>query len=313
MRTHARLLALLLAASSLFGIQAASYKSLTNDERKDFVKTFSSIKEAYKVGNYSVIKKFCPDLIDKYGSIMLDAKSEDLRPKYKEMEEILIDSKRLSIRDSLLALIYEHHKFQRYSACADIYQDFFAFLDREGVYDSLKRKEMPHLYECIVKMHENDQSFTTFEKIDQYNYSDRVYVEKIRKQIENGFEQRILQLSSEMNVDTLIAFKQKFPGVFTNDVESLLEKAKDKYRLSILRKISPGAVKEFYDKFGGPDDELESTLEKTMFGKFQKERSKETAEDYAYRFPKGKNIMSVQDFLSRLTGSIASADTTNRY
>jgi hypothetical protein len=313
MKTYARLLLVFLAASSLFSLEAASFKSLTNDDRKEFIKTYSSIKEAYKAGNYSVIKKFCPDLIDKYGSIMLDSKSEDLRPKYKEMEEILIDSKRLSTRDSLLALIYGDHKFQRYSACADIYQDFFAFIDREGVYDSLKRKEMPHLYECIVKMYENDQSFATFEKIDQYRYSDRAYVEKLRKQIENGFEQRILQLSSEMNVDTLLAFKQKYPGVFTNDVESLLEKAKDKYRLSILRKISPGAVKEFYDKFGGPDDELESTLEKTMFGKFQKERTKEDAEDYAYRFPKGKNIMAVQEFLSHFTGSVASADTSGKY
>ena len=220
------------------------------------------------------------------------------------MEQILIDSKRLSTRDSLLALIYEHHKFQRYSACADIYQDFFAFLDREGVYDSLKRKEMPHLYECIVEMYETDQSYATFQKIDQYHYSDRAYVEKLRKHIETGFEQRILQLSSEMNVDTLLAFKQKYPGVYSNDVESLLEKAKDKYRLSILRKISPASVKEFYDKFGGPDGELESTLEKTMYEKFLKERSREDAEDYSYRFPKGKNIMSVQEFLSHFTGAL---------
>ena len=313
MKTHAKLLVLLLAASSLFGLQAAPYKSLTNDDKKEFVKAYASIKEAYKAANYSAIKKYCPDLLDRFGSIMLDSKTEDLRTKYKEIEQILVDSKRLSTRDSLLSVIYEHHKFQRYSACADIYQDFFAFLDREGVYDSLKRKEMPHLYECIVEMYETDQSYATFQKIDQYHYSDRAYVEKLRKHIETGFEQRILQLSSEMNVDTLLSFKQKYPGVYSNDVESLLEKSKDKYRLSILRKISPAAVKEFYDKFGGPDDELESTLEKNMFEKFLKERSREDAEDYAYRFPKGKNIMSVQEFLSHFTGSVASADTVKKY
>jgi hypothetical protein len=313
MRTHARLLVFLLAASSLFSIQAASYKSLANDERNEFSRTYASIKQAYKEANYSIIKQFCPDILDKYGSIMLDAKSEDLRPKFKEIQEILVDSRRLSTRDSLLSLIYEHHRFQRYGACADIYQDFFAFLDREGIYDSLKRKEMPHLYECILRMYENDQSFETFRRIDQYRYSDRAYVERIRKQIEGGFEERILRLSSEMNVDTLIAFKEKYPGVFTNDVESLLQKARDKYRLSILRKISPAVVKEFYDKFGGPDSELETTLEKSMWVKFLQEQSREDAEDYAYRFPKGKNIISVQEYLSHFAGSVASADTAKKY
>src|SRR5271157_3090014 len=72
MRTHARLLVFLLTASSVFTIQAASYKSLTNDERKDFAKTYSSINEAYKAKNYSAIKRFCPDILDRFGSIMLD-------------------------------------------------------------------------------------------------------------------------------------------------------------------------------------------------------------------------------------------------
>lgn len=314
MKLHVKLpVLLLLAASSLFSIQAATYKSLTGDEKRDFQKTYSSIKETYRVGNYSVIRKFCSDILDRFGSILLDSKCEDLRPKYKEIEEILVNSKRLSIRDSLIALIYENHKFQRNSVCADLYQDFFEFIDKEGVYDSLKKAETPHLYECIANMYNSDPSFETFEKIDHYRYSDRKYVEKIRKQIETGFEQRLLQLSSDMNVDTLLAFKQKYPGVLQGDIESLIEKSKDKYRLSIIRKINPGSVKAYYDKFGGPDDELETTLEKSMYDKFVKEKSKEAAEDYAYRFPKGKYLMYVQEYLTRLLGSVASADTTKHY
>jgi hypothetical protein len=57
MRTHARLLVLLLAASSFFNLQAASYKSLTNDERNEFSRTYASIKQAYKEANYSIIKR----------------------------------------------------------------------------------------------------------------------------------------------------------------------------------------------------------------------------------------------------------------
>jgi len=284
------------------------YQPLTGKEKKEFLQVYKSIVEAYKGGNYSIVQKFSPEIIEKYEAIMLDSKSEDLRPKYKEISDILVNSKRLFIRDSLMQLIYQKHKLQKNSECADGYQDLFAFIDKEGVFDSLKKKETPHLYECIVKMYEENPSYATFEKIDHYRYSNREYIEKIRKKIENEFEDKLLKLSSEMNVDTLLDFKQKYPGVLQSDIESLLEKAKDKYRLSILRKINPGSVKAYYDKFGGPNDELELALERNMYDKFDKEKSKDNAEDYQYRFPKGKRIEIINNYL-RIQTNVAMPDS----
>jgi hypothetical protein len=239
---------------------------------------------------------------------MLDSKSDNLRPKYLEISTILVDSKRFSVRDSLLGLIYVNHKLQKHRVCAELYQDFFEFIDKEGVYDSLKRAETPHLYETIAHMYEADPSFETFAMIDKFKYSDRAYIEKLRKHIETGFEQQILQLSCEMDVGKLLDFQAKYPGVYTSDIESLLEKAKDKYRLTIIRKPTIALVKSYYDKFGGPDDELENALEKTMYDAFIKDKSKETADTYASRFPKGKNIIPVQEFLIKYAWSENSAN-----
>lgn len=199
--------------------------------------------------------------------------------------------------DSLSGIVSESYKKNDYEKCALGYQALFDFYDREGGFDSLKKDETPRLNMCIEKMYSENPSYETFKKIDEMKYSDKSYVEKLRAKIETGFEEKLLSLSSNMNIDSLFAFRKNYPGIYTNDVGSLIEKVKDKYKLTVLRNISPAAVKVYYEYFGGPDDEIESKLEVVMFSKFCKEYSKESAENYLYRFPKGKHVDNVNAYM----------------
>lgn len=299
------ILVLMLAVSN---VRSEEYKPLTNKDKKEFIKAYESITAAYSNTNYDVIKRYCPDIIEKYGAIDLDMRSKELRPKLKQLGIILADSKRLSVKDSLLTMVHESLSKNDYEACAERYQDLFKFIDSEGCFDSLKKTEMPKLYDCIKKMYEENPNYRTFGKMDSYKYSDRQYVDKLRSKIENGFEEKLLQLSSEMNIDSLINFQKNFPGIYVNDVTALIEKAKDKYRLSVLRNISPAAVQFYYDRFGGPNEELETSLERNMWNKFDNQRTKEVAEDYALRFPKGKYIEIIKTFITGSQDNVTSND-----
>lgn len=294
---------LLLILNNLAG--SGEYRPLSKEDRREFLRTYSSIAEAYRSKNYGVIKEYGPDLVKKYGSINLDSRCADLRPKLKQMDEIVISSRKITVKDSLYALINEAYKAKKYERCASIYQDFFSFLDSEGSFDSLKQAETPRLYETIKQMYLSDPSYNTFNQIVRFRYSDRNFVENTRSRIETGLEQKLLSLSSQMNIDSLLSFKEKYPGIFSSDLSVLIEKARDKYRLSVLRKISPADVKAFYDKFGGPDEELEKALEKEMYLRFEKERSRNAAADYLSRFPAGKHARAVNEFVARIDQNAA--------
>jgi hypothetical protein len=148
------------------------------------------------------------------------------------------------------------------------------------------------------------------------------YKGTLRERVEELFQEKFLQLSSEMNFNDILDFQKTYPDMFSIEIAQLIEKCRQKEKLSLLRnpsfpgldgftskygidkkveenvrsyyrrilmrKVDVELFAEYYKRFPEDDFQLFSLIEGQLFNRFVEEKTVENADFYLKFFPKGK-------------------------
>ena len=103
-----------------------------------------------------------------------------------------------------------------------------------------------------------------------------------------------------------------YPDLYPQDVQTLLEKCRQKHRLSVLRHPSKEEIVAFYQTYPEPDRELDSKMEELLYKAFMTTGNLEAAKEYLLNFPNGPRAALLRRNLQSLTDTVVVANHPNR-
>lgn len=307
------------------------YTPLSGKEKALFKKTYSDLKKAYESGAYATFSKFAPSMIIEYENIHLDPACKKLRPMYNEIDSLYNAREALvKIENELEQLDLEHKgsALEFYDEYVSIYKKIE---DRDSIY-----KYQRLLYLTADSVISEDPSIANFALVNSLLNMSTEYKGTLKERVEDLFQEKFLQLSSEMNFKDIQEFQKNYPDMFSNEIAQLNEKCRQKEKLSLLRKPSFFGLDDFTSKYGidkkveenvrlhyrrqlmrkvdvelfadyykrFPEDDFQlfSLIEGQLFNRFIEKKTVENADLYLKFFPKGRYANIVMEQLAITEG-----------
>ncbi len=275
------------------------YRPLSKDERKTFEKTANAIFEEYQNGNYGVIKRFGKSVLDTYSAIELDPDSKNLRPMYFQLKSMVSMASIQAQLDSLSQPVKYAITKSDYLACLENSQGLLTFLEVKNL-DSLFKVRYSTLQNCQTKYFDSHKNLSTLGQIGKLKYYDRTLWTNQSKSVKAESLREFLVVSSSGNNDSLLSFQKRFPGLYTQDIETLKDKARSKAKLSVLRNPSKESINEYYQTYHESDPQIDKIMEDILYNDFKLEPSLVTANEYLLNFPISKRSALVKQFISKV-------------
>lgn len=297
MKSIVNLLFVLLVAS----LQAETvYKALSKADRKAFQKTAAAFESAFEAKNYAPINRFGASVLETYSAIEIDPDSRELLTTYLRIRTIVQQSQVQFSIDSLSQQTKKAMADNNYLKCLEAHQALLEFLQNQGL-DSIFQSYSISLSYCQSKLFDSDVTLSTLGKIAQFRFYDRGLWKKESQRVEAESHQEFLAVSSSQNRDSLLHFRKMYPDLYPQDVQTLLEKCRQKHRLSVLRHPTKEEIVEFYRAYPDPDRELNAMMEDILYKAFMTTGKPEAANEYLLNFPDGPRSALIRRNLQSLT------------
>jgi len=246
---------------SLFVLSSASYKSLTNNDKKEFENAYKAVKSSFFDRNFDQIIKFTPEILINYESLMFDPDCKKLRPLYEEIQQILGYVRNSKKIDSIETAGEAYLSSKKNKKALMLYDDALEFLYSA---DSAKYPKYRARYDSLIFEISKDKTMATYSFIASLKYVDREFLKTYRNGIHDQFEYKIAELSASLNPDSIKAFQTTYPGIRSDDVDALLERARIALRHSTIRQPSMAGYTHYKALFGD-DRLLHQTIKKQAF------------------------------------------------
>jgi len=317
--------------------QQHSYAPLTGKEKRLFSRTYNHLIAAYKEGDYATFAAFAETAVKEYKNIMLDPSSKKLRGKYRELDALLQTLKTAKIMQKTIS------EMPKTTGGTMTYYD--DLIDIFALYNSDSAYKYGHILNDMADSAiQNITSLDDYQKILKIRNISPERKENARKKAERLLSDKFVELSSGMDYDAIAQFMAAFPGVFTEDLEQLLDKAKTKNRMSIIRKPDFNAYDAYIAKFGNdeyltdkikeyyrtqimtkpsqkitddlkmfesyfarfPEDDLPlfSQIEERLYKNFETQRTIDAAALYLKYFPSGRYAQVIRIIVSTNIGGL---------
>lgn len=245
----------------IFSSQAGTYRSLSNADKKDFIKSYRAVKESYSKHNFAPVIQFSPELIERFESIMMDPQCKKLRPLYEEMINIHSSVCKSKAIDSLEAIISSYRKSGDHQKMLLILDQFLPTI---ALLDSSKYRNHKAFYDSLIENVSKEKSMSTYSFIASLRYSNHEQLHSFQLTLHDKFDDKIAQLSANLNADSLKQFQISYPGVRTADITALLDRSRVFMKQSILRQPSIQEFFRFKSIFGN-DKLLQNAIKKHVF------------------------------------------------
>jgi len=317
--------------------QLHSYAPLTGKEKRLFTRTHAHLMAAYKEADYTAFMTFSEPALKEYKNIMLDPGSQKLRVKYRELELLLQSLKTAKIMQKTIDEMPKTNTgtMQYYDNLIDI----FVLYDADSV--SKYRNVLNNMADSVIQ---NINSLEGYQEIIKIKNISPERKKNAMAKVEHLLSDKFVELSSTMDYDAIAQFMAVFPGIFTEDLEQLLDKAKTKDRLAIIRKPDfdlydayiakfgddeylTAKIKEYYRKqlmtkpsakitddmqvfetyfarFPADDMPLFSQIEDRLYKNFEKQRTIDAAALYLKYFPAGRYAQVIRIIVSSNIGGL---------
>ena len=283
------------------------YRPLSKADRKAFQKTATAFEAAYEAKNYTPINRFGASVLETYSAIEMDPDSRDLLGTFLHVRTIVQKSTIQASIDSLSQQTKKAVTDNNFLKCMETHQGLMGFLKSQGL-DSLFQSNSISLSYCQSKLFDSDVTLNTLGKIAQFRFYDRDLWKKQSQRVEAESHQEFLAVSSSQNRDSLLQFQKMYPDLYPQDVQTLLEKCRQKHRLSVLRHPSKEDIVAFYRAYPEPDRELDSMMEDILYKAFMASGKPEAAKEYLLNFPDGPRSALLRRNLQSLTDTVVIAN-----
>jgi len=267
---------------------ASTYKSLTSKDKKDFENAYKAVKSSFLDKNYEQIIKFTPEILSTYESVMFDPDCKRLRPYFEEIRQILIYVRNSKKIDSIENAGTSYLANKENKKAVVLYDDALEFLYAA---DSANYPKYKARYDSLIIEISKDKTMATYSLISSLKYVDREFLKSYRNGIHDQFETKIAELSASLNPDSIKAFETAYPGIRSDDVDALLERARIASRHSMLRQPSVAGYVHYKALFG--DDKLlhQSMKQKAFKLALYPNADPNPLKDYIKLFPDEEQIV----------------------
>lgn len=302
---------MLIIACFVSALQAqTAYKPLSKSDRKAFQQTAAALEDAFETKNYAPINRFGASVVDTYSAIELDPNCRYLLSSYLHIRAIVQKSAVQASIDSLSLQIKAAMVANDFLKCMEAHQGLMLFLQSQDL-DSLFQSNAISLAYCQSRLFESAATLKTLGRIAQLKFYDRNLWKKQSERVEAESHQEFLAVSSSQNRDSLLHFQKMYPDLYPQDVQTLLEKCRQKHRLSVLRHPSKEEIVAFYQTYPEPDRELDSKMEEFLYKAFMTTGKLEAAKEYLLNFPNGPRAALLRRNLQSLTDTVVVANHPN--
>jgi len=286
------------------------YRPLSKADRKAFQKTAMAFEAAYDAKNYTPINRFGTSVLETYSAIEMDPDSRYLLGTFLRVRAIVQKSAIQATIDSLSQQTKKAMAANNFLKCMETHQGLMAFLQSQSL-DSLFQSNSISLSYCQTKLFDSDVTLSTIGKIAQFRFFDRDLWKKQSQRVEAESHQEFLAVSSSQNRDSLLRFQKMYPDLYPQDVQTLLEKCRQKHRLSVLRHPTKEDIVAFYQAYPEPDRELDSMMEDILYKAFMTTGKPQAAKEYLLNFPDGPRAALLRRNLQSLTDTMVVATHPN--
>jgi len=100
-----------------------------------------------------------------------------------------------------------------------------------------------------------------------------------------------------MDRKKLMEFRDRYPGIRTRDIQSLLEKSKDQQRVSIMKNPSKELIFEYYSVYPDKDASMDKLLEKILYADWKQSQKIKDAEVFLMHFPNAEKSDFLREWL----------------
>jgi hypothetical protein len=280
----------------LISISLAEYKPLKRKERKAFLKAAEAVEIAVQENNREAIMRFAPGILKDYESVLLDPDSEKLREKYLFIEQALKNATNQGELAEITKKVDASITTGDYKGCITNYQEVLDYLSKKGL-DSLMEEHERKLADCQVNLLAADKSVETLQFLSSHKYYDRVSWMDFSKSMESSISREFLELSASLDRNSIIEFKKKYPGLHERDVHTLLNKARDQHRLSILKNPSKDEIFKYYGIYPEKDAALEKLLEQILYSEWKQSQKIKDADRYLNYFPNSDRSNFIREWM----------------
>lgn len=308
-----------------------TYKPLSRSEKKELKQSAAAIAAAQKEGNYEQIRKFAPGMLNRFGSVMLDPESTELRKAYGSIETAYAvaqtQEQDLTWNERLKGLEGRERLIER---------DKYVTWLKEQNNDSVFVRQLEMFKTDVTRYAENAPVMEAYSIIKILQNVPASYKEKLLRKAEKNRADIMAQLCNMRKIADLREFARMYPNLFTSDVEALITVLKDKKRSAVLRDPSgrawadyvretgdssvairekvrnsvltklntPGEreVRDFEDymAFFGADEDVVRLYDEFLYKRFKEELTLETAIEYLDACPSGEHRRVVKGWVQEL-------------
>ncbi len=280
---------------SLFLIVSFSwseYKPLSRKERKAFKRSAEAIAIAKRENNIEAILRFAPGLLKDNESILLDPNSKQLREAYRLIgaiyKETLVQQK---VSDAKKAFNIKASKAGD-SVKIVAYQDFLDFLKAENL-DSLFTLYSNVLYKHQSRYLKSCAEVSCLHFLSSLKYYNKSLWLEYSKKMDVSIRRDFVELTNSLDRGKILKFKRNYPGVYGQDINSLLEKSRQQTRLSLMKHPSVEGILRYFSMYKIDDKPLQKKLESILYKNWEQFSKIEDAERYVRYFPntaKGRRL-----------------------
>lgn len=272
------------------------YKPLSKSDKKHFVSAVKAIEMASNDKNFDGVKRFGDGILKQYESVLLDPSCVELRPLYVKTEQIVIKAKLVGSIDTLEQSIINAMHHDDYTTALSSYDKLFDYLYQIKD-DSLISLHKEYFSYCLRQFFSKTSNLQSLEIVTSLRNADQVFIDSLRKNLEQLYKELFVQIASSNNIAELINFKKQYPGLYENDLNNLIENYRAKWRLAIKRSPTLNEIERYHSYFPDQDKSIDIIHQKLLYNDFIRNMGRETAMKYLTNFPDGKYSNEIRTFL----------------
>ena len=282
------------------------YQRLTWKEKRALIQTYRDLKNAYHEKNYSGFKAHSIQFLNNYKNVTIDPKSIELKKIYEEIqklsENIDITIKLDKLSNDLLKISKENVK----EGALETFTLYLDFLNKHGM-DSLYESGIEKFDTLALSFYnKNGRTIEIYRKLSSMKYIQDSFITREGKILEESLREEFLKLTSNLDINAIREFREKYRGVFTDEIENLKQRCRSLDRLNVMKEPSFISINEYYKKYPGKDEFLEIKVKKKLRRKIITNKSLEEFDEYRILFPEPDDLYETMEkylFHIALTGN----------
>lgn len=276
-------------------LYSAEYKPLSEKDKVDFANSYDALIDAWEEQNFHALNLFAPSIIEKHKSILLDPGAKDLRTHFNKIDSLYSLSLKKESQLKTITQIQSQLVKKNYKECLQTIQTFGSFSELDSLYS---KRVMGFLINCQKEYSKNNgaQAIPFLNTLSLKNQS---HLNELELSYKDQIQKEFFRLTVNLNRDSILAFRTRYPGILTNDVQAYLNKSKDAHKSSVLKRPSVRAYMDYFAVYQVPDKRMSKSFDELLYKEFAKTKSIDHAERYIKFYPNGLYRTTVKTFIQR--------------